>query len=133
MLTAVGATDVLADDGRFYRDPVLRGDGWFLCFGEGDPPELVFAVDRPVTASESRRRATNLTTRLGLCGSLGRGPRQQVRIFGPDVATSPRLLSHAWFIDLAAPVPRRLIDAGARGRLQPCGDGEYYDFGAAWG
>jgi hypothetical protein len=32
---------VRAVDGKLYRDPVLRGDGWFLCFDDDDPPELV--------------------------------------------------------------------------------------------
>jgi hypothetical protein len=35
------STWVRAVDGKLYRDPVFRGDGWFLCFDDDDPPELV--------------------------------------------------------------------------------------------
>ena len=34
-------TYVRATDGNLYEDPVLRGDGWFVCFDDDDPPELV--------------------------------------------------------------------------------------------
>ena len=32
---------VRAVDGKLYRDPVVEGDGWFVCFDDDDPPELV--------------------------------------------------------------------------------------------
>jgi len=35
------STYVRAVDGKLYRDPVFRGDFWFLCFDDDDPPELV--------------------------------------------------------------------------------------------
>lgn len=35
------STYVRATDGYFYQDPVLSGDGWFVCFDDDDPPELV--------------------------------------------------------------------------------------------
>lgn len=35
------STYVRADDGNLYRDPVLSGNGWFICFDDDDPVELV--------------------------------------------------------------------------------------------
>ena len=35
------ATYVRAVDGQLYRDPIIYGDGWFLCFDDEDPLELV--------------------------------------------------------------------------------------------
>ncbi len=34
-------TYVRAEDGQLYRGPVIYGDGWFVCFDDDDPPELV--------------------------------------------------------------------------------------------
>jgi len=34
----------MAVDGKLYRDPVIEGDGWFLCFDDDDPPELVVKI-----------------------------------------------------------------------------------------
>lgn len=32
---------VEAADGKFYANPVIQGPGWFVCFDDEDPPELV--------------------------------------------------------------------------------------------
>jgi hypothetical protein len=37
------STWVAAVDGRFYQNPILEGDGWFVCFDDDDPPELVIS------------------------------------------------------------------------------------------
>lgn len=34
-------TWVRAVDGLYYKDPLLVGENWFLCFDDDDPPELV--------------------------------------------------------------------------------------------
>ena len=35
------STYVRAIDGQLYRDPVIYGDGWFVCFDDADPVGLV--------------------------------------------------------------------------------------------
>lgn len=35
------STYVYATDGKFYKNPVIKGEGWFICFDDDDPPELV--------------------------------------------------------------------------------------------
>lgn len=35
------STYVKADNGKFYENPVLSGEGWFICFDDEDPAELV--------------------------------------------------------------------------------------------
>lgn len=35
------STYVRAVDGKLYRDPIVVGNDWFLCFDDDDPPELV--------------------------------------------------------------------------------------------
>ena len=35
------STYVRATDGLLYKEPVLSGKGWIICFDDDDPPELV--------------------------------------------------------------------------------------------
>lgn len=35
------STYVRATDGKLYKNPVLSGQGWFICFDDDDPVELV--------------------------------------------------------------------------------------------
>ena len=35
-------TFVKADNGKWYQNPELEGPGWFICFDDDDPIELVF-------------------------------------------------------------------------------------------
>lgn len=35
------STYVRAVDGQLYRNPIIYGDGWFVCFDDDDPMELV--------------------------------------------------------------------------------------------
>jgi len=35
------ATYVQATDGKFYKGAVIFEEGWFVCFDDDDPPELV--------------------------------------------------------------------------------------------
>lgn len=32
---------VKADDGRYYENPIIEGDDWFICWDDDDPVELV--------------------------------------------------------------------------------------------
>lgn len=31
----------LCDDGKWYKNPVWEGEGWFVCLDDKEPPELV--------------------------------------------------------------------------------------------
>lgn len=37
-------TWVRMNDGKFYQNPVIAGAGWYICFDDDDPPELVVSV-----------------------------------------------------------------------------------------
>lgn len=39
-------TWVYAEDGNWYKDPVITGPGWFICFDDDDPPEMVIRTDQ---------------------------------------------------------------------------------------
>ena len=51
------STFVQADDGLWYRNPVVEGKGWFVCWDDDDPIELVVqAKDKP----EADRKAAEV-------------------------------------------------------------------------
>lgn len=35
------STYVKFNDGKYYKNPVIYGDGWYICFDDDEPPELV--------------------------------------------------------------------------------------------
>ena len=68
------STYVRAVDGKFYRNPVLRGKGWYLCFDDDEPPELVVLRGKHPPGfsffKKSHRRG-NQSMRCFKRGSLG--------------------------------------------------------------
>lgn len=42
-------TYVRASNGKFYKNPVLSGDGWFICFDDDDPEEIVITKKNILT------------------------------------------------------------------------------------
>jgi len=45
------STYVQATDGQLYKNPDIRGDDFFLCFDDDDPPELVIKMKHPLKRS----------------------------------------------------------------------------------
>jgi hypothetical protein len=88
-------TYVRAVDGQLYRDPVLRGDDWFICFDDDDPPEIVVAgSDREECAVRAHR----------LVASIGRNVRLHSSRSSRSFAGKFRQACAFWF-DLTAPIP----------------------------
>lgn len=63
-------TYVQAVDGQFYKNPILSGNDWFLCFDDDDPPELVVEVKHQ-SKLQVRARAVKILEELKIqCGAL---------------------------------------------------------------
>lgn len=60
------STWVLFQDGKFYQNPVLYTEDWFLCFDDEDPPELVIRVEK-----KKQRKSVYLEMTSEILGKLG--------------------------------------------------------------
>ncbi len=60
-------------DGKFYREPVWRGDTFFLCLDDDDPPELVIMKPKALTVEDAKKMATNILTVLGIKAKIIEG------------------------------------------------------------
>lgn len=91
---------VRAEDGNLYRNPTIRGEDWYVCFDDDDPPELV--VFAP-TFERAWRRMWTLKRQHGFIGSF-QEYWHPVRYSWRNGC--PKNLS-AWsrFFGLAAPIP----------------------------
>lgn len=62
-------TCILASDGELYRNPIIRGDDWFICFDDDDPPELVL-FNPTADWHADTMRAQKLITGAGLDAAI---------------------------------------------------------------
>lgn len=89
---------VLATDGLYYKNPIIKGDGYFICFDDDDPPEIVMEkriVDHPIA------KAKNILNEIGLLYYIHKGMGQKShRLF--DGVFKP---AHAVFFTLVGPIP----------------------------
>lgn len=78
---------VKAIDGKFYKDPELRGEGWCLVFDDDDPPEfrLTGTGHNGLKLSGLRRRAYGILNSLKIVWTpvSGQGKRFSIRITSP--------------------------------------------------
>jgi hypothetical protein len=99
------ATWVLATDGNLYKEPVLKGADWFLCFDDDDPPEIVVkrkpgtSIERSVL--DCKRRASKVLDEAGMKWSYLSGrPSSAYRMFDDKME-----LACAFFIRIETPIP----------------------------
>ena len=77
------STWVRMKDGKWYQNPTMYDDNWYICFDDDDPPELVMTIgNKPNT--QARRDAMALLNGIGIKFELypGNGMRSQ-RLFPP--------------------------------------------------
>jgi hypothetical protein len=110
-------TYVQALDGRFYENPVLEGPGWFICFDDDDPPELV--LTEGMARNGPPEHFLNVARVNG--GNFRKASRSH-RMFGKSLRPAA-----SYFFDLRGPIPvPSRFDAV---HDKPRGDGVYHRFG----
>jgi hypothetical protein len=98
-------TFVKASDGMFYKEPILSGKDFFLCFDDDDDPELVIKVtESGLHWKMWREIAEEIIRKLGLDATLNTQEPASVseRCFGRGWKFSPAV---AWFLTINKPIP----------------------------
>lgn len=98
------STYVRADDGKLYRNPTLRGQGWFICFDDDDPVEIVLQLKKGEGKKQAAIRAKEILKELGIrpidwCESGG-----GMRIFKGNFRNA-----YAWFFEINQRIPAKAI------------------------
>lgn len=95
------STYVRATDGKLYRNPILEGDGWFICFDDDDPIELV------VTMESGIKEPTQFLRDMGIHPvKLHKGDVGGMRCFGK---TQDFKDAKSWFFEINRRIPEKLI------------------------
>ncbi len=94
---------VQATDGRFYRRPRVIGDDWWICFDDGDDPEIVVRQFKNSTPWSCQVRAGKVMREAGIGYKELRHCQQGKRIFPPD--WDKFLDGQSFNFQLMAPIP----------------------------
>lgn len=116
------STYVRADNEKWYRDPVMSGDGWFICFDDDDPIELVM-INPDI---KDKKSPEDLLKEINLIAFVNSKPMYSERLFEEHGwKFTP---SRAYWIDIVGPIPFRLITKfDAEFKTKPNKQGVYYD------
>jgi len=107
---SIGPTFVRADEGNFYKEVSIKGDDFFICFDENDPPELVI-MKKGRTAKELEKRAEQIIRELKIQATIKNENTttgfDSERCFNDDpLAFKP---ARAYFLDITKPIPLAII------------------------
>lgn len=95
------STFVQGDDFKFYKNPVLYGDDWYLCFDDDDPPEVVIKATVKRTA---KKLAGDRLAGAGVCFKWGEPSYSySSRLFPPTYTGFQK--AFGYFVQLTAPLP----------------------------
>ena len=111
------STYALADNNKWYREPVLSGEGWFICFDDDDPPELVFRVDANINPYILLRE-------IGLNAKLKGRPRISGRLFNDEFHDA-----YSLWLKIKKPIPAKYITEHDGIITNMPFQGVLYDFG----
>jgi len=94
------STYVRADDGKMYKNPVLEGDGWFICFDDDDPVELVVADESGIQEPMSFLKSIGINRPK----MMGKGQRCGSRVFKGQFKPAK-----CWFFEITENIPATAI------------------------
>lgn len=126
----------LASNGLLYRDPIIRGNGWFVVFDGEDEPELVLAKSdgsRVLDATAARLAAVSILEQAGISAVLSGVPRSMRRAF--DASGDGARDSWCFWLSVEEPIPVELLTEPERaaGVSEPPGEALVQSFGQPWG
>lgn len=83
------STYVEASDGLFYREPILSAPGWYICWDDDDPIELVIDMEGAKDKGEAKKRLLVIIEAIQLYDLLimptePKGFRWSDRLYPPD-------------------------------------------------
>lgn len=103
------STCVQANDGKIYKNPILSGEDFFICFDDDDPPELVIKRLHRID-SDLHKRALDILKNLGLVASLRGNPMKSSRLFNLTQELSTKFIEAiSYFLHIEAPIPANHI------------------------
>ena len=114
------STWVRATDGFLYQNPKLHGKGWFICFDDDDPVELVISNRSKKTPKEIFEKLGMKHTKLIFNGIAG-------RCFGKGYNFT---WSKSWFFEIKNNINPKFISYYEKKvkSSDNIGQGVFYDF-----
>jgi hypothetical protein len=100
------ATYVRADDGNLYNSPILSGNGWFICFDDDDPVEIVI---RGIGKKKLKDKALEILNDLGIKHTRLTYNQGGKRLFSDDEDDYNFEDARSWFFEIENRIPAQAI------------------------
>lgn len=121
------STYVRAKDGLFYRNPEFGGDGWFICFDDDDPVEIVikWKNEAGYGKKQSKAQAIEILAELGIKHTSLTESGGGMRIFKRSKFED----AYAWFFEIENRIDPKFIKKhdGTIKSINEIGQGVIYD------
>lgn len=112
------STYVQSQEGNWYKNPVIKSDGWFICWDDDEPIELVIDKDSGFSLSSILAGLAKRGWKLVL---IGRGSTSE-RMFGRKF-----IPAYSYFLKQVALGPTdKLLEGNKYEAERPQGQGVFY-------
>lgn len=118
------STYVESQEGHWYRNPVVKGDGWFICWDDDEPIEIVVEKDKGI---EIKTILSQLAKQGWLLTQASRIHSGAMRCFDDSFGPGSFKPALSCFLrqEKFGPTDAMLYDSD-RLAMKPRGDGVYY-------
>lgn len=124
----VEAVFVQGTDYKYYRNPIVYGDNWFIEFEDNELPEIIVKRFEKTNEKSALRRMRSILNKAGFKYKIKANVARTVRVFPPKFQGFDDAL--ATFFELRDLVPVENIKVHDQGVLTlfPEADGTYFTF-----
>lgn len=116
------STYVQSQEGQWYQDPIVKGPGWFICWDDDDPIELVIEKAKGITPEEILAACKALGWHLTITSKGNEGQR----MFGKKIEFKP---ASSYFLQqklTGLGPPASMLEGNKPLKEPPKGQGVYY-------
>ena len=105
---SLGAIFIKADDNKYYKEPVIRGEDFFICFDENEYPELVLKRNGS-NMKECQTKVETILNNLKLNTEIKKPGQFSSRIFSKNKSSFKFINAFSIYVNIKSKIPAMLL------------------------